>query len=74
MVLGHLSHKIHYYSFDTGDMMFFISFFLNFFLQWCRGSPPFSHKATFTSFPQTLVRHCAFRLVDLCAILSEKSS
>ena len=32
MVLGLLSHKIHYYSLHTGDMVFHISFAISFCL------------------------------------------
>jgi hypothetical protein len=32
MVLRHLSHKIHYYYFDTGNMIFFCYFFHSQFL------------------------------------------
>jgi hypothetical protein len=41
MVLGHLSDKFNYYSFHTGDIMYFVSFLLNFCLQWSRGFTAF---------------------------------
>ena len=32
MVLGHFYHKIYYYSFDNGDMIYFVSFLLKILL------------------------------------------
>jgi hypothetical protein len=49
MVLGNLSYKIYYYSFDTGDMMFFV-FSLSVFCY-----------SGVDVLPPTPVRHCALR-------------
>jgi len=46
MVLSQLSYEIHYYFFDTGDMMFHVSFLLSFFLyRKSRLYCPFQRKA-----------------------------
>jgi len=41
MVLGYFTYKIHYYSFHASDIVFYISFLINFFPHWSRGLTAF---------------------------------
>jgi len=73
MVLGHFYHKIYYYSFDNGYMIFFVFSFLKSCCSGFEVLPPFSHYAAFPSIFRTVVRFRCFALLVVSVVVSYRS-
>jgi len=73
MVLGHFYHKIYFYSFDNGDMIFFIFSFLKSCCSGLEILQPFSHYDAFSSVFHTIARLRCFKLLVVSVVVSHRS-